>query len=190
VFADAEAGNAMLFFDEADALFGKRTEVRDAHDRYANVEVSYLLTRLEQHDGIVILASNLRKNVDEAFVRRMHFAVEFPLPEYPERLALWERIWPDLAPRAADLDLAFLAREFELSGGHIRNAAVAAAFLAAEQDSAIAMDHVIAAVRREYQKMGTVILEAGRWVYPVVSPGSVDPQRASCVAEQLTTRPN
>ena len=191
VFTEAEAGNAMLFFDEADALFGKRTEVRDAHDRYANVEVSYLLSRLEQHDGIVILASNLRKNVDEAFVRRMHFTVEFPLPEYAERLALWERIWPDTAPRAETLDLAFLARQFELSGGHIRNAALAAAFVAAEEDSVITMAHVIAAIRREYQKMGTVILEAGRWAYPTATSSPADPRgTAPCVPEQPTTRPN
>jgi len=191
VFADAETSNAILFFDEADALFGRRTEVKDAHDRYANVEVSYLLTRLEQHEGIVILASNLRKNVDEAFVRRMHFTVEFPLPEYAERRALWETIWPDRAPRAADLDLAFLARQFELSGGHIRNAALAAAFLAAEEETVITMRHVIAAVRREYQKMGTVILDAARWSHPAApSSPPVTLQEPSCETVASNGRPN
>lgn len=166
VFADADASDAVLFFDEADALFGQRTEVKDAHDRFANIEVSYLLTRLEQHEGVVILASNLRKNVDEAFVRRMHFIVEFPMPTPAERRVLWDAIWPEQAPLAGDVDAAFLAAQYELSGGHIRNAALAAAFLAAEQDSAITMAHVIAAVRREYQKMGTIVLDHARWAHP------------------------
>lgn len=116
-----------------------------------------------------MLASNLRKNVDEAFVRRMHFIVDFPMPALAERFALWETIWPERAPRADDLDVRFLAAQFELSGGHIRNAALAAAFLAAEQGSAITMAHVMAAVRREYQKMGTLVMDQSRWSHPAVA---------------------
>ena len=99
IFAEAETSNAILFFDEADALFGKRSEVRDAHDRYANVEISYLLQRMEEYEGVVILATNLRKNMDEAFVRRMHFTVEFPFPGEAERRRIWQGIWPAATPR-------------------------------------------------------------------------------------------
>jgi SpoVK/Ycf46/Vps4 family AAA+-type ATPase len=159
IFAEAETSNAILFFDEADALFGKRSEVKDAHDRYANVEISYLLQRMEEYDGVVILATNLRKNMDDAFVRRMHFTVEFPLPAEPQRRQIWTNIWPDDLPRAADLDLDLLAQRFEVAGGNIRNIALAAAFLAAADGGAVRMAHVLHATRREYQKMGKMVLE-------------------------------
>ena len=106
----------MLFFDEADALFGKRSEVADAHDRYANIEVAYLLQRLESYDGLVVLATNLQRNIDQAFLRRLSVAVDFPLPDEPQRRAIWARSFPTWAP-AADLDLDFLARQFKLPGG-------------------------------------------------------------------------
>jgi len=150
IFAEAETSNAILFFDEADALFGKRTQVRDAHDRYANIEVSYLLQRIEEYEGLVILATNLRRNIDEAFVRRLHFVIELPRPDPAGRRGIWAGIWPEATPRDPDLDLDRLA-VFELSGGNIRNIALASAFLAAGSD------HVLAAVRREYQKMGQVL---------------------------------
>lgn len=157
LFDEAEAAAALLFFDEADALFGKRTEVRDAHDRYANIETSYLLQRLDHYDGVVVLASNFRKNMDEAFLRRMQFIVDFPVPESRERLAIWNRVLPTTTPRAPDLDLGALAERFVLPGGNIRNIAVAAAFLAAEDGGPLAMRHLVAATRREYQKLGKVV---------------------------------
>jgi ATP-dependent 26S proteasome regulatory subunit len=159
IFSEAESSNAILFFDEADALFGKRSEVRDAHDRYANVEISYLLQRMEEYEGIVILATNLRKNMDDAFVRRMHFTVEFPFPGEKDRRTIWEKIWPPETPRSADLDFDFMARRFELAGGNIRNIALAAAFLAAADRGVVDMIHLIRATQREYQKMGKVVLE-------------------------------
>ena len=159
IFQEAENSNAILFFDEADALFGKRSEVHDSHDRYANIEISYLLQRMEEYDGVVILATNLHKNIDDAFVRRMHFTVEFPFPDARQRRRIWESIWPDDTPRDPDLDLDFAARRFEIAGGNIRNIAVAAAFLAAADGGCIDMDHLLHATQREYQKMGKVIAE-------------------------------
>ena len=131
IFDEAESSNAILFFDEADALFGKRSEVKDAHDRYANIETSYLLQRMEEYQGLVMLATNLRKNIDEAFFRRMHFAVEFPLPDASHRYRIWEQHFPERAPVADDVSLDFLADRFPISGGEIRNVVVNAAFLAA-----------------------------------------------------------
>jgi SpoVK/Ycf46/Vps4 family AAA+-type ATPase len=156
IFAEAEATSAILFFDEADALFGKRSEVKDAHDRYANVETGYLLQRMEEYDGTVVLATNLARNMDNAFVRRMQFTLEFPLPDESDRLRIWRGIWPPAAPVDPELDLARLAREIELPGGHIRNIALAAAFLAAEEGT-VRMQHVLRATRREYQKLGQVV---------------------------------
>jgi hypothetical protein len=160
IFAEAESSNAVLFFDEADAMFGKRTEVRDSHDRYANLEVSYLLQRMEEYEGVVVLASNFRKNMDEAFVRRMHFTIDFPFPSERERLRIWEGVWPEALPRDPDLPLAALARRVEVAGGNIRNIALAAAFLAAEDGGVVTAAHLVRATRREYQKMGKVVSEA------------------------------
>ncbi len=157
IFTEAETSNAILFFDEADSLFGKRSEVKDSHDRYANLEISYLLQRMEQYEGAVILATNLQKNMDEAFVRRMHFSVEFPLPGAADRSRIWERIWPAETPRSPDLDLDFISQKFELTGGNIRNIAVGAAFLAAADGKMVTMDHLIGATQREYQKMGKLM---------------------------------
>src|SRR5213078_1493783 len=122
-------------------LFGKRTQVSDAHDRYANVEVSYLLQRMEDHDGVVVLATNLRKNMDEAFVRRLHATVEFPMPGVDDRRRIWERIWSSSTPVDPELDLDALAREVEVSGGGIRNIALAGAFLAAADGGLVTMNH-------------------------------------------------
>ncbi len=159
IFRAADHGDAVLLFDEADALFGKRSEVRDAHDRYANVEIAYLLQRLETYDGVAILTTNLRGNLDEAFVRRLDFVLEFPLPEEAERLAIWRLALPPEAPLAPDVDLPFLARKFRLAGGHIRNIALGAAFLAASANEPIGMRHLIRATRREYQKLGKLVGE-------------------------------
>ncbi|MDZ8228325.1 AAA family ATPase [Nostoc sp. ChiVER01] len=159
IFQEAETSNAILFFDEADALFGKRTEVSDAHDRYANLEVSYLLQRMEEYNGVVILATNFRKNMDEAFVRRLHFTLDFPLPDEKHRRHIWQNLWPDAIPRSAELDLDFMARRFEIPGGNIRNIVLAAAFLAADDGGVVQMCHLVRATRREYQKMGKVLME-------------------------------
>lgn len=159
IFAEAECSNAILFFDEADALFGKRSEVRDSHDRYANIEINYLLQKMEEHEGVVILATNFRRNMDDAFVRRMHFTVEFPLPSEADRRRIWEQIWPKDTPHAADLDFEFMARRFEIPGGNIRNIAMAAAFLAASDGGVVNMSHLLHGTRREYQKMGKVVMQ-------------------------------
>jgi SpoVK/Ycf46/Vps4 family AAA+-type ATPase len=160
VFQEAETGNAILFFDEADALFGKRSEVKDAHDRYANIEIGYLLQRMEEFDGLVILATNLRKNIDEAFFRRMHFAVEFPMPNESHRYRIWKQHLPQSAPVAADIDFDFLSRRVNLAGGNIKSVVVNAAFLAAENSGVIQMKHFLHAVRREYEKIGRLCTDA------------------------------
>jgi hypothetical protein len=154
LFEEARRSFAVLFFDEAEALFGKRSEVKDAHDRYANIEVAYLLQRMEAFPGVAILATNLRKHMDTAFLRRLQFAVEFPLPTQAERLRIWQRVWPGAAELGDDIDLGFIAGHLELSGGHIRNVALMAAFLAAEAGAPIGMAHIVAATKREFQKLG------------------------------------
>jgi hypothetical protein len=159
LFAEARRAYAVLFFDEADALFGKRSEVKDAHDRYANIEVAYLLQRMESYEGLTVLATNLHTNLDEAFLRRLQFSVEFPQPTVAQRRELWRKMWPGAAPLGADLDLEFVARELDLTGGQIRNIALRAAYLAAGDGAAIGMRHLIAAVRREHQKLGRLTVE-------------------------------
>lgn len=157
LFTQAASANAILLFDEADALLGKRSEVKDAHDRYANTEVAYLLQKMEEYAGISILTTNLRQNIDEAFTRRMRFIVEFPFPEDEDRLRIWQGVWPCEVPLAPDVDLARLAQQFRLSGGSIRNIALSAAFLAAEQATPVAMRHLMRATKREQQKMGRLV---------------------------------
>jgi AAA+ superfamily predicted ATPase len=154
LFVEARRAHAIVFFDEAEALFGKRSEVKDAHDRYSNIEVAYLLQRMEAFEGVAILATNLRKNMDNAFLRRLQFAVEFPKPSLEQRLEIWRRIWPKAAAVEDGLDLEFMARSFEVTGGHIRNIALMAAYLAAQDGVRIAMSHLVAATRREFQKLG------------------------------------
>ncbi len=156
IFRAAEGSNAILLFDEADALFGKRSEVRDAHDRYANVEVAYLLQRMESYDGVMILATNLSKHLDEAFGRRIDFDIEFPEPDEHQRERLWRLLIPAAAPTRGDIDFSFLARQFQLTGGEIRNVALAAAFLAAHENSEIAMDHLVRAMARQRRKQGKI----------------------------------
>jgi ATP-dependent 26S proteasome regulatory subunit len=157
IFTEAETSNAILFFDEADALFGKRSEVSDSHDRYANIQVSYLLQRMEEYDGVVILTTNLRKNMDEAFVRRMGFILEFPFPTVAYRRQIWGQVWPKHTPISPTVDFDLMASRFELAGGNIRNIALAAAFLAADDGQVVTMAHLMRATRREYQKIGKII---------------------------------
>jgi ATPase family associated with various cellular activities (AAA) len=157
LFEQAAGAHAILFFDEADALLGKRSDVKDAHDRYANTETAYLLQKMEEYPGITILATNLRQNMDAAFTRRMRFIVDFPLPEEQDRLRIWQSVWPLEVPLALDVDMPALARQFRLSGGSIRNVALSAAFLAAEQGQAVSMQHLMRATRRELQKIGRLV---------------------------------
>jgi winged helix domain-containing protein/ATPase family protein associated with various cellular activities (AAA) len=160
IFTEAAGVNGVLLFDEADAVFGKRSEVRDAHDRYANVESAFLLQRMESFDGLAILATNLRANLDEALTRRLDLVVDFPLPDVTHRRALWDRCLGPRIPRSDDLDLDFCARAFELSGGNIRSAVVAAAYRAAKEDRAVTTVDLVAGVYREYQKLGRLTLRA------------------------------
>jgi SpoVK/Ycf46/Vps4 family AAA+-type ATPase len=160
IFREADRVNGVLLFDEADAIFGKRSEVHDAHDRYANVEVAYLLQRMERFDGIAILTTNLRANLDDAFLRRLDALVDFPTPDEPSRRLLWERHLPGHLLLDDEVDLDFLARAFDLPGGNIRNISVAAAFLAAAEDRLITMVDLIRATAREYRKLGRLCVEA------------------------------
>lgn len=159
IFKEAQDSNSILFFDEADAIFGKRSEVRDSHDRYANIEIAYLLQKMEEYQGVVILATNLSKSLDEAFARRMHFSLEFPFPEQEDRYRIWQKAFPESAPLAKDIDLAFMAQQFKITGGNIKNIALSAAFLAVEDSGMVTMEHLIRATKREYQKMGKLCTE-------------------------------
>lgn len=154
VFSEAERANAILFFDEADALFGKRSETKDAHDRYANIEVGYLLQRIEEYEGIVILATNLVNNMDEAFQRRMNFIIQFPFPDAKDRELIWRNLFPPAAPLSPDLDFAFLAEKLKFCGGNIKNIALTSAFYAVRQQSSIGMKEIMKAAKKEYQKLG------------------------------------
>jgi SpoVK/Ycf46/Vps4 family AAA+-type ATPase len=160
VFEEAEQSNAILFFDEADSVFGKRSEVKDSHDRYANIEVNYLLQRMEEYEGVVILASNYQKNIDEAFTRRIRFIVEFPFPDDDYRRRIWGKVFPEHTPLGEDIDFDFLAHKLKLSGGNIRNIALGAAFLAAGNGGRVQMGHVVCAAKREFQKMGRLLVRA------------------------------
>lgn len=151
VFDAAEAGSVVLLFDEADALFGKRSQVRDSHDRYANMEVSYLLQRMEAYKGLAILTTNLKESIDPAFMRRLKFIVKFTAPDFDQRLAIWQRIFPTQTP-TEDLNYRKLAR-LNVTGGLIRNIALTAAFMAAEQVQSVSMSHLLQATQREYSKL-------------------------------------
>ena len=156
LFDAAEAGHAILLFDEADSLFGKRTDVRTSNDRYANLETNYLLQRLESFTGICILTSNHEANIDPAFQRRLSLHLRLELPNANERAALWRAMLPESAPREARIDYSSLARRFEMSGGYIRNAAVRAAFLAADDEVPISDAHLHHAALVEYEGMGKI----------------------------------
>lgn len=151
IFDAAEFGGAILLFDEADALFGKRSDVKDSHDRYANVEVSYLLQRMEEYRGLAILTTNMKNAIDKAFLRRLKFIIQFPFPDQQAREAIWKRIFPEDAPMGT-LDFSKLGR-LNISGGNIRNIAINAAFFAADDGNGISMDHIRKAARLEYAKM-------------------------------------
>ena len=163
VFDAAEEGGAILFFDEADALFGKRSEVKDSHDRYANIEINYLLQRMESYRGLAVLATNRKGDLDPAFLRRVRFVVNFPFPDIGLRAEIWRRIFPSATPTDG-LDIGKLAR-LKVAGGNIRNIALHAAFLAADAGEAVQMKHLIAAAKAEYAKLERPMteIEIGRW---------------------------
>jgi SpoVK/Ycf46/Vps4 family AAA+-type ATPase len=163
LFAAAEGG-AILLFDEADALFGKRSEIKDSHDRYANIEISYLLQRMESFEGLTILTTNLKDSLDSAFLRRLRFVVHFPFPDAAQRELIWRRVFPPDTP-VSDLDMARLAK-LNFSGAVIRNVAMNAAFLAAAEQQVVGMRHLALATRSEYAKLEKSINEAeiGSWL--------------------------
>jgi SpoVK/Ycf46/Vps4 family AAA+-type ATPase len=154
IFESAERTGSALLFDEADALFGRRTEVGDARDRYANLETAYLLSRMERFEGLVVLATNLRQNLDGAFARRLDFIVGFPPPDARQRARLWRRLLPPDAPLDPAVDLGRLAALYAIPGGLIRSAAVSAGYLAAADGAVITTSHLVHAIRREYVKAG------------------------------------
>jgi SpoVK/Ycf46/Vps4 family AAA+-type ATPase len=169
LFEAAEQGSAVLFFDEADALFGKRSEVKDSHDRYANIEVNYLLQQMETYRGVAILATNMRSALDPAFLRRLRFVLTFPFPAAAERRAIWSRVFP---PRAltAGLDLDRLAA-LPATGGMISNIAVNAAFLAARAGQPVSMPLVLEAARAEFRKLELPVAESDfTWHQEVALP--------------------
>ncbi len=157
IFTEAADVNGVLLFDEADAIFGKRSAVQDAHDRYANIESAYLLQRMESFDGIAVLTTNLRANLDDAFTRRLDVIADFPVPDHSQRRALWDRCLGTALPRADDVDLELCAERFDLAGGAIRSCVVTAAYLAAAEGRPVAMADLIAAVYQEYRKLGRLV---------------------------------
>src|SRR5262249_10561056 len=163
IFDAADDGGAVLLFDEADAIFGKRSEVKDSHDRYANLEVSYLLQRMEMYRGLAILTTNMKQALDAAFLRRIRFIVQFPFPGPEERQRIWERVFPLAAP-VGTVDYAMVSK-LNVPGGVIRNIAMHAAFLAADQSAPIAMSHILRAARVEYAKLDRPLTpaETGGW---------------------------
>jgi SpoVK/Ycf46/Vps4 family AAA+-type ATPase len=163
VFDAAEAGGAILLFDEADALFGKRSEVKDSHDRYANIEVSYLLQRMEEYRGLAILTTNMKNGLDTAFLRRIRFVVQFPFPDSAQRAEIWRRIFPSGTPTEG-IDPLKLSR-LNVAGGNIRNVAINAAFLAADAGEPVRMGHLLRAARTEYAKLEKPLTDAeiGGW---------------------------
>ncbi|MBZ3903933.1 ATP-binding protein [Streptomyces griseiscabiei] len=162
IFTEADRTDAVLLFDEADAVFGKRSEVKDSHDKYANMESAYLLQRLESFDGIALLTTNLRANIDEAFTRRLDLVVDFPFPDTAQRLALWRHSLAAV-PRADDIDAAAVARDFELAGGSIRSAVVTAAYAAAGRGGPVTTADLREGAEREYRKAGRLVPGEGNW---------------------------
>jgi SpoVK/Ycf46/Vps4 family AAA+-type ATPase len=161
LFDAAEEGQALILFDEADSLFGKRTEVRTSNDRYANLEVNYLLQRLDTFEGVAILTTNFGTAIDPAFKRRLSCRLTFPFPDDDAREMLWRVHLPEKLPRAGKFDLAGLARRYRMSGGYIRNAALRAAFLAADEKSPLTQEHLERAVRAEFNETGK-LAESGQ----------------------------
>lgn len=157
IFEEAQLSNAVLFFDETDALFGKRSEVKDSHDKYANIETAYLLQKMEEYQGITVLATNLLNNIDEAFLRRINYVIKFPFPDSEYREKIWQSMFPPAAPLSDDVDFKYLAQRYEIAGGNIKNVVLSSAFLAAESGEPIRMQHIIKSIRHELQKSGKIL---------------------------------
>ncbi|MEC0267498.1 ATP-binding protein [Paenibacillus anseongense] len=157
IFEEAQLSNAVLFFDETDALFGKRSEVKDSHDKYANIETAYLLQKMEEYQGITVLATNLLNNIDEAFLRRFNYVIKFPFPDSEYREKIWQSMFPPAAPLSDDVDFRYLAQRYEIAGGNIKNVVLSSAFLAAEAGEPIRMQHIIKSIRHELQKSGKIL---------------------------------
>jgi SpoVK/Ycf46/Vps4 family AAA+-type ATPase len=165
IFREAKLSGSILFFDESDALFGKRSEVKEANDKYANVETAYLLQKMEEYDGITILATNLLQNIDDAFLRRINFVIRFPFPDYDYRQLLWRSAYPKDTPLDHGIDYAFLARKLQMAGGNIKNIAMSSAFLAAEKDEVVGMKHILIAAKHELQKSGRILPKEEMGIY-------------------------
>jgi SpoVK/Ycf46/Vps4 family AAA+-type ATPase len=157
IFDEAETSHAVLFFDEADSLFAKRTDVKSSNDRYANLEVNYLLQRMETFDGVTLLATNIEQGLDEAFKRRVRFTIQFELPEAPERARLWRSMFPAKVPLAPNIDWSLLAKRFVMAGGYIKKAAVRAALRAVESRRAVTTEDLLEAANHEYREMGRIV---------------------------------
>lgn len=159
VFDEAEKSNAILFFDEADALFGKRSEIKDSHERYSNIKINYLLQKMEEYKGLCILATNLRNALDRAFLRCIRFVIDFPIPDADQRKAIWKKCFEPKIPNI-NVDFKFLAKQFKISGGDIRNITVNATFLAAADNTKVEMKHIITSLKQEFIKIGKPCLES------------------------------
>ena len=159
IFLDAHRSGAAILIDEAEALLGKRSEGKDAHDRYANIEVAYLLQRMETHEGLAILTTNLRQNLDPAFLRRLRFVIDFPRPDAEAREKIWRRCLPSGSHEISDAAFRHLARKVDMTGGHIRQITLRAAFLAAAADSVIGMPHITQATSAELSKLGMAAID-------------------------------
>ncbi|MBQ9437819.1 MAG: ATP-binding protein, partial [Lachnospiraceae bacterium] len=157
IFEEASHSNVILFFDEADALFSKRTEVGDSNDKYANAETAYLLQKIEEYRGISILATNFYNNFDQAFVRRITYAVHLESPNEEERLALWLNILPPETPREKNIDFKFFADQFELSGSNIKAILYSASFMAGAEGVSLGPKHIVKAMKFEFEKLGRMI---------------------------------
>lgn len=160
IFDEVKKSRSILFFDEADVLFGKRVDVTDARDISANAQTAYLLQKMEEYDGITILATNLLQNFDDAYKRRIKFIIRFTFPRKERRIQLWQKVFPRQMPLGSDLDIEYLAENFELSGAAIKNIAVNAAFLAASRQEITGMEHIMTALQQEYEKSGKILGKA------------------------------
>lgn len=160
IFDEVKKSRSILFFDEADVLFGKRVDVSDARDISANAQTAYLLQKMEEYDGITILATNLLQNFDDAYKRRMKYIIRFTFPQKEQRALMWEKVFPEKMPLAGDIDIEYLADNFELSGASIKNIAVNAAFLAASKQEITGMEHIMTALQQEYEKSGKILGKA------------------------------
>ena len=158
VFNEAKKSNVILFFDETDAILGKRTEVKDAHDKNANLETAYLLQKMEEYDGITVMTTNYKENIDSAFFRRISYVIHFSFPDAKARREIWRGIFPQRTPLGEDVDLDYLANQFEITGGSIKNIALVASFMAARAGEAVGMQHIVRAVKYEMAKQGKIML--------------------------------